>query len=56
MNSEKKRIEFLENRDGKEGAKKFAEQTLAIYTQAALQESRFYESIKFLKEYVGIKQ
>jgi len=49
---EKFRIEFIEKRDGPEAAKKFAQQTLAIYTEAAVQRSAFKDSVEYLREYL----
>ena len=51
--AEKQRIEFVTNRDGEEAAKLFAEQTLAIYETSAINESRFSDSIEWLRKYLN---
>ena len=52
---ERFRIEFLIARDGEFAAKKWVEQTRAIYVEKALRESRYWDSIQefdaFLEEF-----
>lgn len=50
--TEQDRITFVEQRDGKEAALKFAEQGLALYTEAAIRLSQYKDSIIFYKEYL----
>jgi hypothetical protein len=50
--SEKERINFIEQRDGKDKAVKFAEQVAASYVRAAVRGSSYEESIKYLIEYI----
>ena len=50
--TEEERIKFIEQRDGKEAAIKFAEQGLALYTEAAIRESKYKDSILFYKQYI----
>lgn len=56
MENEKQRIDFVEGRDGPEAAKKFAEQILALYKNAAIAESKYSNSIKYLTKYLGLKE
>ena len=47
--NERERIRFIFNRDGKDAAREWAKQTLAIYEQEALQQSKHWESISSLR-------
>lgn len=50
--NERDRIAFVESRDGVDAAKKFAIQTLAAYEDAATRQSKYFDSILLLREYI----
>lgn len=50
--TEKDRVDFVAKRDGKEAAMKFAQQTLDLYIKAAIDSSKYKESIDELQDII----
>ena len=50
--TERDRVKFVVDRDGPEAARKFAEQGLALYTEAAIRESKYREAVAYYKKYL----
>ena len=50
--SEKERIAFIEQRDGKGAALKFAEQGIAIYTKASIDKGTYKESLEYYQQFL----